>query len=128
MNHIERRIYPEEQYRQIGMVESWGILLDIHNALQYGFIQNRLPEPGRPIDAEETEAHVFNIEKEWREEKERRDSSDNWAGAPKFSRMPQQAKFYLHSILRDAKIESLKAMKEPVETEAPYNYWPEVVP
>lgn len=120
MSHIERRIYSEEQYQQIGMVESWGILLDIHNALYYGFVNNRLPEPGRPIDVKETEDHIHNIEKEWREEKERRDPSDNWAGAPQFTKMPMEAKLYLHSVLRDAKMASSELSRE---ADIPYRYW-----
>ena len=125
MNHIERQIYSEEQYHQIGMFESWNILLDIHNAVMYGFIETRLPEPGRPIDIKETEDHIANIEKEWREEKERRDPSNTWSGAPQFSKMPIEAKLYLHSILQDAKQAALKSTRKP---DIPYYYWPETSP
>ena len=102
MSHIEHRTYTDEQYEYIGMLESWTILLDIHNAVQYGFAENRLPEPGRTIDVEEAEKHVRNIEKEWSLEANKRDLDNVWTGAPPFSRMPVNAKLYLHSVLRDA--------------------------
>ncbi len=102
MSHIEHRTYTDEQYQYIGMLDSWTILLDIHNALRYGFAQYRLPEPGRSIDIEEAEDHVKRIEREWRAEKLKRDFSNEWAGAPPFSTMSINAKLYLHSVLRDA--------------------------
>ncbi len=83
------------------MLECWHTLLDIHNALVYGFIQNRMPEPGRTIDIEDANIHVYHIEKEWEAEKLKRDFSNEWSGAPPFSRMPSNAKLYLHTVLRD---------------------------
>jgi hypothetical protein len=102
MNHIEPREYSDIQYREIGVLGHWNILLDIHNALVYGFVQNRLPEPGRSIDVAEAEAHVASIEKEWEAERLRRNSTQQWTGAPPFSVMPVNAKLYLHSVLRNA--------------------------
>ena len=102
MKHIETRTYTDEQYQYIGMLECWTILLDIHNALQYGFVQCRLPEPGRSIDVEEAEDHVNHIEREWRAEKLKRDFSNEWAGSPPLSNMSTNAKLYLHTVLRDA--------------------------
>jgi hypothetical protein len=100
--HIEPRVYSDYQYREIGALVPWNILLDIHNAMVYGFAQNRLPEPGRAIDIYEAEAHVANIEKEWQAEKHKRDFSNEWTGAPPLSRMPVNGKLYLHSVLCDA--------------------------
>ena len=80
---------------------AWEILLDIHNAIAYGFIQNRLPAPGRPISIQEAENHMVNIEKEWLSEKLKRDFSNEWTGAPPFTSMDINAKLYLHSVLRD---------------------------
>ena len=102
MNHIEPRVYTDQQYIEIGALEAWQILLDIHNAELYGFVQNRLPEPGRAIDVAESEAHVANIEKEWEAEKLKRDFSNQWTGAPPFSKMSLNAKLYLHTVLIDA--------------------------
>jgi hypothetical protein len=102
VNHIERRVYSDHQYIDIGALDAWHILLDIHNALVYGFIDNRLPEPGRSIDVTEAEEHVANVEKEWQSEKMRRDFSNDWTGSPPFSTMPVNAKLYLHSVLHDA--------------------------
>jgi hypothetical protein len=102
VRHLEPRVYSDQQYREIGALEAWHILLDIHNAVLYGFTQCRMPEPGRSIDIAEAEDHVVNIEKEWLAEKVKRDFSNEWTGAPPFTKMPQNAKLYLHSVLRDA--------------------------
>jgi hypothetical protein len=102
MSHIERRIYRDQQYQEIGALESWSILLDIHNALVYGFIECRLPEPGRPISVSEAEKHISSIELEWQAEARKRDLDNEWSGSPPISRMPLEAKLYLHSILQDA--------------------------
>jgi|WetSurMetagenome_2_1015567.scaffolds.fasta_scaffold821761_2 hypothetical protein len=103
MSHIEPRVYPEWQYREIGAFRAWNILLDIHNAVLYGFAGNRLPEPGKSINVAEAEAHVVNIQKEWEAEARGRDLSHEWTGSPPFTSMPQNAKLYLHEILQDAK-------------------------
>ncbi len=102
MNHIEMRVYPEQQYREIGALEAWNTLLDIHNSMVYGFVQNRLPEPGREIDVAEAEDHVANVEKEWDAEAKGRDPAKQWSGSPPFTQMPINAKLYLHSVLRDS--------------------------
>jgi hypothetical protein len=101
MSHIEHRVYSDEQYHEIGAMGAWNILLDIHNAVAYGFVQNRLPEPGRSISLQDAENHVANIEKEWLSEKLKRDFSNEWTGAPPFTSMNMNAKLYLHSVLRD---------------------------
>ncbi len=101
MSHIEPHLYTDEQYQRIGMLDAWHTLLDAHNALLYGFIQNRLPEPGKAIDITEAENHISRIEKEWEAEKQIRDSGHQWTGAPAFSTMPLNAKLYLHSVLLD---------------------------
>jgi hypothetical protein len=101
VRHIEPRVYSDQQYIEIGALEPWKILLDIHNAVVYGFVQNRLPEPGRPIDTAEAEDHIANVEKEWLAEKVKRDFSHEWTGAPPFTKMSQNAKLYLHSVLHD---------------------------
>ncbi len=101
MKHIENRVYSDRQYIEIGALEAWHILLDIHNAVLYGYAENRLPEPGRPIDTAEAEQHVVNIEREWRSEKIKRDFSNDWSGAPPLTQMPLNARLYLHSVLRD---------------------------
>ncbi len=102
MKHIETRTYTDEGYKFIGMFESWNILLDIHNAVLYGYTDCRMPEPGRDIDVNEAEDHVANIEKEWEAEKAKRDFCNDWTGSPPFTSMPLNTKLYLHSILRDA--------------------------
>jgi hypothetical protein len=102
LKHIEPRVYSDYQYREIGALVPWYILLDIHNAIAYGFVRNRLPEPGRSIDVAKAEAHIENIEREWQAEKLKRDFSNEWTGAPPFSALPLNAKLYLHTILRDA--------------------------
>jgi hypothetical protein len=102
MRHIETRTYTDEGYKFIGMFESWNILLDIHNAVMYGFADCRLPEPGKEIDVNEAEAHVANIEREWVAEKMKRDFCNDWTGGPPFSTMPLNTKLYLSSTLRDA--------------------------
>lgn len=102
MKHIETRVYRDYQYREIGALEPWNVLLDIHNAIVYGFSQYRLPEPGRQIDMEESEAHVLNIQSEWAAEANKRDLDHNWTGSPPFSNMSTNAKLYLHSVLKDA--------------------------
>jgi hypothetical protein len=101
MSHIEHRVYSDEQYHEIGAMGAWNILLDAHNAIAYRFIQNRLPQPGRPISIQEAEYHVANIEKEWLSEKLKRDFSNEWTGAPPFTSMSPNAKLYLHSVLKD---------------------------
>ncbi len=116
MRHIEPRVYSDNQYREIGMLDCWYALLDIHNAVVYGFAQNRLPEPGRKIDVAEAEVHIYHVEKEWEAEKLKRDFSNEWTGAPSFTRMPLNAKLYLHTVLRDA----WKANK--VDPNEPYIY------
>ncbi len=118
MNHIERREYSDFQYRQIGMLSNWHALLDIHNALRYGFIQYRLPKPGKSIDTEEAEAHVVRIEKEWKEESLRRDPGQQWTGAPPLSRIPIDAKLYLHSILNKERINDWRVPDEAREPQA----------
>ncbi len=112
MKHIEPRVYSDFQYREIGALVPWHILLDIHNAVLYGFSQCRLPEPGRPIDVDEAEAHIVNIEKEWLAEKTKRDFSNEWTGAPPFTKMSKNAKLYLHTVLRDAWQDSEKTARE----------------
>jgi len=107
MRHLERRVYSDYQYREIGVLGLWNTLLDIHNAVLYGFVQNRLPEPGQAIDLAEAEEHVANVEKEWQAEKQKRDFSNEWTGAPPLSSMPVNAKLYLHSVLRDYQRNSL---------------------
>jgi hypothetical protein len=101
VKHIENRVYSDHQYVEIGAMGAWNILLDIHNAVVYGFSQYRLPEPGRPIDVAEAEKHVANVEREWLSEKLKRDFSNEWTGAPPFTTMAPEAKLYLHSVLRD---------------------------
>jgi len=108
MSIYEPRLYTDEGYLSIGMLDCWHILLDINNAVLNGFAENRLPEPGREIDVSEAEAHIANIEKEWEAEKVKRDFSNEWTGAPPFTRMPQQAKLYLHMVLRDSWKENVK--------------------
>jgi hypothetical protein len=102
MKHIETRVYRDYQYREIGALEPWNVLLDIHNAIVYGFSQYRLPEPGRLIDIEESESHVLNIQSEWEAEAKKRDLDHNWTGSPPFSNLSTNAKLYLHSVLKDA--------------------------
>jgi hypothetical protein len=116
MRHIEPRVYSDNQYREIGMLDSWHTLLDIHNAVMYGFVNNRLPEPGRPIEVKEAETHVQHIEKEWEAEKLKRDFSNEWTGAPPFTRMPVNAKLYLHTVLQD------EWRKNRVDRNDPYIY------
>lgn len=99
MNHLEPREYSDIQYLQIGMLRNWNFLLDIHNAMRYGFIQYRLPKPGKPIDPGQAEAHIEHIGKEWKEESLRRDPGHRWTGAPPLTKMPLNAKLYLHSVL-----------------------------
>lgn len=111
MNHIEPRICTEHQYRQMRMLSAWATLLDIHNAIVYGFVQYRLPEPGKPIDVAEAEAHVAHIEKEWEAESQRRDLDHQWTGAPPFSKMPLNAKLYLHSVLLEVRSGELGSPK-----------------
>jgi hypothetical protein len=101
MNHIERQAYKDELYQQVGVLGAWNALLDAHNAVLYGFVQYRLPEPGKSINVLEAEAHVARIEREWESEGQRRDPYRHWAGAPSFSTMPLNAKLYLHSVLLD---------------------------
>ncbi len=100
MNHIEPQAYTDLQYRQIGELGAWHTLLDIHNAVLYGFINCRLPQPGRSVDVAEAEAHIASIEREWEAESLRRDTTHQWSGAPPLSNMPLNAKLYLHSVLR----------------------------
>ncbi len=118
MSHLERRVYSDQQYQEIGAMGAWNILLDIHNAIAYGFIGCRLPEPGRPIDIAEAEAHVANIEKEWTAEKLKRDFSNEWSGSPNFSAMPKDAKLYLHSVL----VDEWKHNMSPREVNDPLGY------
>ncbi len=99
MNHLETRLYTDEQYQRIGMLDAWHILLDAHNGLLYGFIENRLPEPGKAIDVSEAETHISHIEKEWEAERKARDFTNQWTGAPDITSMPLNAKLYLHSVL-----------------------------
>ncbi len=101
MNHLERQAWPDDEYQRKGVRSAWNFLLDAHNAIQYGFVQCRLPEPGKPIDVAEAEAHATRIEKEWQAESQRRDLTHQWTGAPAFSAMPLNAKLYLHSVLSD---------------------------
>jgi hypothetical protein len=101
VSHIEKWVYPEEQYVQIGALEPWKLMLDIHNAILYGFVEDRLPEPGRAIDIAEAEAHVEHMEAEWEREAQGRDPSGLWTGAPPLSAMPLNAKLYLHSVQCD---------------------------
>lgn len=105
MNHIEPRVYTDDQYRRIGVLGAWNTLFDAHNAISYGFIKYRLPEPGKPIDVAEAEAHVIRIEKEWEAERQRRDPTQQWTGAPPFSTMPLNAKLYLHSVLHGERLD-----------------------
>jgi hypothetical protein len=116
MNHTERREYSDFQYRQIGMLGNWHALLDIHNAVRYGFLQYRFPKPGKPIDTEEAEAHIVRIEKEWREESLRRDPGQQWTGAPPLTKIPLDAKLYLHSVLNK---ESTNDWRVPDELREP---------
>ncbi len=116
MRHIEPRVYSDNQYREIGMLECWHTLLDIHNAVVYGFAENRLPEPGRPIEVKEAETHIQRIEKEWEAEKLKRDFSNEWTGAPALTGMPKNAKLYLHSVLQD------EWRKNRVDRNDPYIY------
>ncbi len=99
MNHLERQAWPDAEYQRKGVRSAWNTLLDAHNAVLYGFIQYRLPEPGKPIDVAEAEAHVDRIEKEWQAESQRRDLAHQWSGAPPLTSMPLNAKLYLHSVL-----------------------------
>ncbi len=103
MSHIEPWVYSERQYRELGTFRAWNILLDIHNAVVYGFEKNRMPEPGKDISVAEAEAHVTNIQKEWELEAKGRDLGLEWSGSPPFTKMSQNAKLYLHEILKDAK-------------------------
>ena len=120
MNHIEPHVYTEDQYRNLGVFNAWNILLDAHNAVVYGFVKYRLPEPGKAIDVAEAEAHIAHIEKEWEAERQKRDPSHQWTGAPPFTAMPVNAKLYLHSVL---------AEKEPVEFKrTPHETHPPVIP
>jgi hypothetical protein len=102
MRHLEKRVYHDYQYTNIGALVPWTILLDIHNAILYGFAQYRWPEPGRSIDIEVAEKHVAKIEQEWRFEAHMQDLDQEWTGAPPLSTMSKEAKLYLHSVLQDA--------------------------
>jgi hypothetical protein len=101
MKHIEPRVYSDNQYQEIAMMDCWYTLLDIHNAVQYGFVDNRLAEPGRTIDTQDAEIHVAHVENEWEAEKQKRDFSNEWTGAPPLTKMPLNAKLYLHTVLVD---------------------------
>lgn len=114
MSHIEKWVYPEQQYVEIGALEPWNLTLDIHNAIRYGFINNRLPQPGRAIDIKEAEAHIANMEMEWAKEAQGRDPSGQWTGPPPLSNMPQNAKLYLHTVLQDS-WQGWRSTKAPVE-------------
>jgi hypothetical protein len=126
VSHIETRTYTDEGYRSLGMLGCWSILLDIANAVRYEFAQNRLPEPGKAIDVAEAEAHISNIEKEWAAEKSKRDFSNQWSSAPPFSAMPQNAKLYLHSVLRDEWHDNVKdstqQYAQPDQPDSAFNY------
>ncbi len=112
MSHMEPREYSDVQYRQIGMLGNWNILLDAHNAMRYGFLQCRLPKPGKPIDIMEAEAHIARIENEWEVESLRRDPTRQWTGAPPFTKMPLDAKLYLHSVLNGDRVNNWKVIEE----------------
>ena len=99
MNHIEPRPYTDEQYRQSGVLGDWNTLLDIYNAVHYGYAQYRLPTPGKPIDVAEAETHIAKVEREWEAERQKRDPTQQWTGAPPFLTMPLNAKLFLHSVL-----------------------------
>ena len=101
MNLIEPRVYSEYEYLQIHALELWEILLDIHNAVLYGFAHNRLAEPGKPINVTEAEEHILNIQHEWDQEARVRDLDHEWTGAPPLTSLPDNAKQYLHSRIRE---------------------------
>ncbi|MBI2869872.1 MAG: hypothetical protein HYX96_08620 [Chloroflexi bacterium] len=104
MSHIQAQDYSDEEYIRKGVLGAWRILLDAHNAVMHDFIRYRLPQPGRPIDVTKAEAHVERIEREWEAERYRRNLGNRWTGPPPFTRMPLNAKLYLHSVLGDEKL------------------------
>jgi hypothetical protein len=91
--------WAEEQYVWVGQLDNWKNLMDIANAMRFGFAKYRLPKPGVEIDVEQAQSYVDHIEKEWQREAEHRTLMvDPWKGAPKLTQLPQLAQEYLSGV------------------------------
>ena len=99
----ERQFYTKDSYIAIGQWDNWCNLLDMANAVRYGFTQYRLPKPGQPIDVQDAEKRVKHIEEEWAWECGRR-GGEFERPSPDFSSLSIEAKCYLHSILEPSDI------------------------
>ena len=88
--------WTSDEYYRVGQWENWKNLLDICNAIRYGFDACRLPKPGEPINVQEAEKRIKQIEWEWQKEANKRDAGKK---APKFTELNINAKCYLHTIL-----------------------------
>ena len=80
------------------------------NAVRYGFSQYRFPKPGQPIDIQEADKRVKNIDGEWAKEHRTRGFVYQ-KPSPDFSSCSIEARCYLHSVL------------EVSVTPVDYSYW-----
>ena len=94
----ERQFYTKDSYIAIGQWDNWCNLLDMANAVRYGFTQYRLPKPGKAIDIQEADERVKRIDREWAAEHAVRGKVFE-KPCPDFSACSMEEKCYLHSIL-----------------------------
>ena len=94
----EPNFYDRSEYVSVNQWENWVNLLDMANAVRYGFSQYRLPKPGQPIDIQESIKRVERIDEEWAYEHRTRGKIFE-KPCPDFSSCSIEAQCYLHSIL-----------------------------
>jgi len=101
---IERNHWTEAEYAKIGVVDLHKTLEDLYCARYYGFLQYRLPTPGRKISKKTAEDHIAKVQHEWIKEMSHRNSSGVYS-EPDFESLPLQAKIAYHEVITDQKEE-----------------------
>ena len=93
-----KRIASDDYYKSQGQYKNWMTLLDMCNAMRYGYTKYRLPEIGKKIDIKAAERRMETIEREWQRELDTR-TQKVYRTVPRFTRLSDANKMYLHCAL-----------------------------
>ena len=107
--------YSKYNTRQLAQ---WKGLLDIDNAIAFGFAKNRMAMPGEIVKRDDVLQHMEHMEHEW--EKEACIRTGSKAHSPKFTTMTIRAQEYLHSIMLSIsdRTQELSKVERPAQREA----------
>ena len=113
----EKEYWTERAYVLRGQLENWNNLLDMANAIRYGFAQYRLPKPGQAIDVVEAKERAEHIEKRWEIEGTGRRDDSVEEKSPAFAQLPIEAQCYLASVLSRAEPKNKPQSENPLLNE-----------